>query len=215
MPITVDELKGLVPEESHADFDTLITELKTHEDPLKGITNEAFVELLGGNEDLRKVVDAKTSKGLETWQKNNLDKLYQERYAKENPDETEEQKRIKALEIKVDEGNRRAFVAEESSKGQRRFAEKHIPLEMVALAIGQDGEQTAANFAAIEKAFADFLQSSKDGWLKDNSRVPPNAPPDVGNKYYTPEQLEQMSPEEQDSNWQKVQDSLSFYGSRQ
>jgi hypothetical protein len=213
--MTLEELKGLVPEDGHTDFDTLIAEITTHDDPLKGITNEGFTELLGGNEDLRKVVDTRTSKGLETWQKNNLDKLYQDRYAKENPDESESDKRIKALEIKADEADRRAFVAEERSKGQRQFTEKHIPLDMVPLAIGTDQETTTANFATIEKAFADFLQSSKDGWLKANSRTPPNGPPDDGDKYYTAEQLDQMSDQEQEENWTKVQASLSMIGSRE
>ena len=214
MPITVEDLKGLVPEETHGDLDTLISELSTHEDPLKGITGEGFNELLAGNEDLRKVIDTRMSQGLESWQKNNLDKVYQERYAKENPDETDAEKRIKSLEIKVAESDRRTFVAEKRGDALRKFTETKIPLEMVPIAIGSDAETTAANIATIQKAFADFLQTSKDGWLKDNSRTP-IVPPYLGGDTYTAEQLEQMSAKEQEDNWEKVTRSLSAIGSRQ
>jgi hypothetical protein len=208
------QLKSLVPEEHHGELDELITQMKTHKDPLAGITNEGFVELLKGNQDLSKVVDARTAKSITTWQENNLDKIYTERYAKEHPEDTEDQKRIKALEISTAESNARAARAELRTAGLTAMTEAKLPTALLDFLIGEDEEKTKANIALLEATLKERDTATKSAILKENGRVIPNHE-DVAAKYFTLDQIRAMSPEEQsdEKNWQKIQESIQYWES--
>jgi hypothetical protein len=206
------ELKAFVPENQHADFDELVVSMKTHKDPLEGITNEGFVELLKGNTDLSKIIDERTSASINTWQKNNLDKIYAERYAKEHPEETEEQKRIKALEIKAAENEQHAKRADMRTSTLKVMQDKGLPTDVMDFFIGENEEKTLANLALLEAAFDADRKKTRTDVLKENGRTIPKTV-DGADKFYTVAQMQAMSPEERYKNWEKIQESMSYWQS--
>ena len=215
--MTEDELTAIVPEDQRTDFTALLTEIRTKSNPLTGITDEGFVELLKGNPDLSKIQDARIGSAISTreksWQEETdrkQDALFKQRYAEEHPDETPEQKRIKALEIKTEESDHRAVRAEMRTKALQALTDKAMPTALLEMAIGSTAEQTTANIAAIEAAFTAFGQQITDKVLKDNGRIPDTDNKDVADKYYDAAQISAMSPQEQDQNWDKIQESMKY-----
>ena len=212
--MTIEEVRAIIPAESHADLDALIKGIQTAANPLSGVTDEAFSELLKGNDDLRKVLDKRVSTGIDTWQKNNLDKIYTERYAKEHPEETEAEKRIKALEVKSAEDTARADRAELRNKALELGTEKKLPRELIDYAIGDDLESTTVRINTLSDIFAARDKSVSERILKENGRTI-TEPEDTAKKYYTAEQIVAMSPAEQFANQSKVDASMSFLASQQ
>ena len=210
----LEELKVIVPAEQHAELDTLIGEIQVAANPLTGVTDKAFTGLLDGNDDLKKVLDKRVSTAIESWQKNNLDKLYTERYAKEHPDETDEQKRIKVLEVKSAEDTARADRAELKSAAIELMTEKKLPKELLDMAIGNDLETTTARINSMTDIFEARDKTTSERILKDNGRVI-TVPEDNAAKYYTAEQIETMSAAEQFDNQTKVDASMNFIASQQ
>ena len=210
----LEELKVIVPAEQHAELDTLIGEIQVAANPLTGVTDKAFTGLLDGNDDLKKVLDKRVSTAIESWQKNNLDKLYTERYAKEHPDETDEQKRIKVLEVKGAEDTARADRAELKSAAIELITEKKLPKELLDMAIGNDLETTTARINSMTDIFEARDKATSERILKDNGRVI-TVPEDNAAKYYTAEQIETMSAVEQYDNKDKVDASMNFIASQQ
>lgn len=210
--MTIEELKGIIPEDQHEDFNALIAQLSTHPDPFEGLTDEKFVELLKAKPDLRRIHDARVSKGIESYSEKTLPKLLSEKYAAEHPEETDEQKRIKALEISFEQANARAIKAELTNKAIQYATEKKLPLGIVNLAVTGDEETTLGNLSLLESAFTNDRQGNRESWLAQNGRTPQKTTEPDKDLYYTPEQLESMGDKELDANWDKVQKSLSYIG---
>jgi len=216
--MTLEELKAMLPEEKHAELDTLIGEVEAGANPLTGITDEGFTEQLSRNPDLQKVLDKRMSTGLESWKKNNLEKHvsdeYEKRYAKEHPDETEEQKRIKALEIESKENKTRADRAELRTSTVELMTEKKLPSELLDMAMADDLETTTARVNSLAGILETQEKSITEKILKENGRVITETE-DNAAKYFTAEQIMGMSPQEQFDNQGKVDASLSFLASQQ
>lgn len=209
--MTIEELNAIVPEEQREAVGTLIEEIKTGANPLVGINDEGYSKLLGGNPDLQKIHDARMTKGLDTWQKNNLDKLYTERYAKEHPDETDEQKRIKALEISNEESTRRADRATLTTETLRDMTADKISGELLDLMLADDAEATKGKITIFKSWLATHDEELKTELLKTNGRIPGETDPTVDDRYYTIEQINGMSPEQQFENQAKVDESLTYW----
>ncbi len=212
--MTLEELKAILPAEQHAELDALIGEIQVAANPLAGVTDEAFNGLLRGNDDLKKVLDKRVQTAIDTWQKNNLDKIYTERYAKEHPDETEEQKRIKALEVKSAEDTARADRAELRSAALELGTEKKLPKDVIDYTLGTDLETTTARINTLAEIFEARDKATSERILKENGRVI-TEPEDTAKKYFTAEQIVAMSPMEQSENQAKVDASMSFLATQQ
>lgn len=218
--MTVEELNALVPEDQRKAVGELIEKIKADANPLANVTEEGFTEQLKGNKSLQKIMDARVTRGIETWQKNNLDKLYQERYAKEHPDETPEQKRIAALEIEVRESKASAAAAKVKSDAVTAFTQAKAPnpAELASL-LFDDGREPMDKVKMLSTYMQDLVgnvqKSVTDTLLKNNGRDLNQHTEDMGDRYYSVEQLNNMSPAEFDQNYDKVQESLKYHQSQQ
>ena len=100
--MNIKELMELVPKEKREEAQKLID----GSNPLNALTDKTVGDFVTKNELLTKhlqsFADKRVTDGIETWKEKNLSKLqddhYQERYNKEHPPETEDQKRLLALE---------------------------------------------------------------------------------------------------------------------
>ena len=210
--MTVEELNELVPEDQRGDFAKLLDTVKASGNPLAGVdeTNvDAFVEK---QPVLKSARDRFHAKGLDTWQKNNVDKIYAERYAKEHPEETESDKRIKALEIANAEATRRAIRAENSGIAQKVMTERGLPLDLMGYVIGDDEESTLGNVEKIATALDTFKTSVEEKVRKEilnqYGREPEAPTTDPGGKFLTEEQILAMSPRERDEKRDLVDESI-------
>lgn len=217
--MTLEELKGIVPKEQHGDFDTLIADTVKEAvgkvNPLDGLTEESARKLVESSDVLKSYRDRFLAQGLETWQKNNLDKEYQKRYATEHPEETPEQKRLKALEIKAEEADRRAIKAEQRSIALKALGEHKLPASLADKAIGEKEEETLANIEFFRGLIEGERKSVADGVkadiLKGAGRTVIMSD-DAAKKYYTEDQIKALS----DAEWtdpkvvEKVNASIQF-----
>ena len=216
----LDEIKALVPEDQHADVDALVGVLQTTAitEKLESLTAEEMQTLLDSNKSVRSAYDARLNKGVSTGVENRLKeelpKLEQEWHAKNFPEDTPDQKRIKALEIKNAEMERSTLQSNLKSETIGDMAENKVDIKYFDLCLGASAEECKAKTALAASMYQEGLQAGINKVLKENGRTPPG-PDTPSGDLYTEAQLLAMSPEEQDRNWEKVQKSMNFIGSRQ
>lgn len=173
---------------------------------------KAFLETDEGGKYLQSVTDAKVTQGIKTWRDNNLEKMVTERVEKEikdrYPTETEEQKRLKALEqelaaekqARVRESLRNKALSEANTKG--------LPSDLVDHFVGPDEEATLANLAKLEATWKAHLERTVEERFKASGRTPPKPQADPPGTY-TAEQIKNMSHEERVKNWDSISKALA------
>lgn len=213
--MTIDELMELVPEEKREEVTALVTEIKNEANPLAGVDESNVDALIEKTPVLKSARDRFHARGLETWQKNNLDKLYAERYAKEHPEESESEKRIRALEIANQEAERRAVRAENAGVAQRLLTERKLPLDLLDYVIGEDTDATKAAVeriaGAIESYGATQVENARNEILQQYGRLPDSPVNDNGGaRYLTEAQILAMTPQEQEEKRELVDKSIAY-----
>lgn len=116
--------------------------------------------------------DAHFTKGLETWQKNNMTKLIDDEIAKRYPPETEEQKQFRELKQQFEEEKQLRIRTELKNKALAIATEKSLPTGLVDFFVGADEETTLVNMATLEQAFHTTLQAAVETVFKGNGRNP-------------------------------------------
>jgi hypothetical protein len=187
-------------------------DVETKANPLAGMDEsnaDAYIEKIPA---LKSARDRFHNRGLETWQKNNLDKLYAERYAKENPEESEADKRIRALEIANQEAERRAVRAENAGIAQRLLTERKLPLDLLDYVIADDAEATKAKVERIvgtlESYGTTLVEAKQNEILAQYGRLPDAPTNGGGQKFLTEAQILAMSAEEMESQRPLVDASI-------
>jgi hypothetical protein len=210
--MTIEELKALVPEDKREELVALMKDVETKANPLAGMDEsnaDAYIEKIPA---LKSARDRFHNRGLETWQKNNLDKLYAERYAKENPEESEADKRIRALEIANQEAERRAVRAENAGIAQRLLTERKLPLDLLDYVIADDAEATKAKVERIvgtlESYGTTLVEAKQNEILAQYGRLPDAPTNGGGQKFLTEAQILAMSAEEMESQRPLVDASI-------
>lgn len=130
------------------------------------ITNDMLNEYLDsedGKKFLQPKLDKYFSKGLDSWKENNLEKIYQERYAQENPGETKEMKMIRELQAKIAKQEKDALVATMNGVAINELSEKNLPVEFAAYLRGDTEQQTKMNVMEFENLFNKHVQAVVEG----------------------------------------------------
>lgn len=153
-------------------------EVKTYMDSLKGVPSlEVFKGLANTNAEYKSFMDSErdkhSEKSLATWKTNNLDKIYQERFAKENP--SADPRDVELNKIKAEfESMKNATVKEKlTNKTLKQFQELKLPNELVDFIVS-DEESTQKNIAMLTKLFAAHDEAIKLEFAKGNSYTPPS-----------------------------------------
>lgn len=213
--MTIEELMKLVPEEKREEVSALVTEIKNEANPLAGVDESNVDALIEKTPVLKSARDRFHARGLETWQKNNLEKLYADRYAKEHPEESDAEKRIRALEIANQEAERRAVRAENAGVAQRLLTERKLPLDLLDYVIGEDADATKAAVerlaGAIESYGATKVEGARNEILQQYGRLP-DAPvnDNGGTRFLTEAQILAMTPREQEEKRELVDKSIAY-----
>lgn len=134
---------------------------------------ESYLNTEEGRKALQPKLDLYHGKGLETWKANNLDKIYQERFAKENPGVTPEQLKYQELENKFNLAEKGRLKETLTNKAFKLAQEKKLPVELIDYLIGDDETGTVNNVESMSAIFAKRDETLKTEWLKGNTHIPP------------------------------------------
>ncbi|USK47002.1 DUF4355 domain-containing protein [Cytobacillus oceanisediminis] len=129
-----------------------------------------FLDTEDGKRLLQPRLDSYFTKGLETWKANNLEAMVAEEVAKRNPAQTEEQKRIAALEKALEDQKKEAQREKLMNLAMKQATEKQLPVDIVSFFLAEDEEKTTANLAKLEEAYREAVQAAVDSKFKENGR---------------------------------------------
>ena len=169
------ELLDLIKDmEDTAEVDNILAET----DLAKSIlTVDRIKPLLENEPDLRSHIDSlkdkHLAKGLETFKKNNLEKLVQAELLKRNPNKTPEQLRIEELERKFEQAEKEKARFQMESKFKDTLNEKGIPSKLLDFVLSEDEETTLANITIFEDVMKSTIEKGINDKLKGGSYVPP------------------------------------------
>jgi hypothetical protein len=175
------------------------------------LTLDVVQKFVNENEEARKwlqsLTDSRVTEAIKTYEKKTLPKKVEEEIAKRFPPETEEQKQLRELKQKLEQIEQEKIRETLRNKALSVATEKQLPAKLVDFFIGQDEETTMKNLSVLEEVFFDYVQKAVEERFKDGGRNPKPSNPD--DKPLTREQIEKMSLEEINKNWDKIQEFLS------
>ena len=203
--MTFEELKKLIQEGKDEEVKSYIEGLEQKQLTPDGV--KEYLETEEGKKVIQPMLDQYFNKGLETWKQNNLEKIKQEaidQAIKEKyPEETEEQKRLKKLEQDL-ENERKAREQERlKNKAISEATEKGLPVDLVDHFVGPDEDTTLQNLSKFEQIWQSKIQEQVESKFKEGGHDPHKR----NNRQtgtFTKEQLEKMSPEEINANWETI-----------
>ena len=183
--MTLEEIKAWLEEnKGNEEVTAYLKELKTvSKDDVEG-----FLETAEGKKLLQPKLDKNFTKGLETWKEKNLDTLVEEKHREMNPEETEEQKRIRLLEQKLEDSEKKSNREALRNKAINLADEKGLPKKLVDRFIGDDEETTVNNLTDFETALTEWVK----GQNKLGGRDPHNSDPNGAPQKVTKDQFNQM-----------------------
>ncbi|MBH0171031.1 DUF4355 domain-containing protein [Fictibacillus sp. 18YEL24] len=141
---------------------------------LNPVTVDRIKDLANSDNDTKAWLQAQKdsffSTSLETWKKNNLDDLVMGKVKELYPDETEEQKRIKILEQKLEAAEKEKSLESLRNKAISLATEKGLPASLVDFFLGEDEEKTTENLAKLEETFNPYIESKVNERFKETGR---------------------------------------------
>jgi hypothetical protein len=196
------------PEQPKQDEQSAGAKKATIFDFLSEIKDDDVDKIFAKSPVLASFKDRYFAKNLEEWKKKNLDGYYQDRYTKEHPAETEEQKRLRVLEQKLTETENREKRQVAYNKALKFAQDNQIPNDLLDFVVGEDSDVLDGNLQRLKTILQGYGQQIKEELLKVNGRGV-NKSEGSGETLYTKAQMEKLTPEEQAKNTEKVFRSLA------
>jgi len=143
-------------------------------------TLEVFKGLINTDTGLKSFMDSEkdihTSKSLDTWKANNLDKIYQERFTKENPGTTPAELKYQELENKFNAAEKGRLKETLTNKAFKLLNDKKLTgfSELIDKLIGEDENTTNLNINSLSTMLTAHDEALKAEILKGSSYTPPN-----------------------------------------
>ena len=116
--------------------------------------------------------DVHSSKSLKTWQDNNLDKIYQERFLRENPTADPRDVELTNMKNMIEQMKAEGNHKELTIKTSKLIQEKHLPMELLEILQGSDEATTIANLTALETVFSAHVEAMVAERLKGGYTPP-------------------------------------------
>lgn len=169
---------------------------------------KGYIETEQGQQLIKPLVDKSISKGVATWQENNLKKIIDDEIAKRYPPETEEKKALRELQQKFEQLDKEKRTEQQRNKAITYATQKGLPLDIIDHFVGDDDDKTTENLSKLEKSFTEHLKKTVDGVFKAGGGKPGGSD-GGGSGKFTRESLKKMSPEEINANWDAIEKQLS------
>lgn len=152
----------------------------------------SYLDTEEGKHYVEPIASRRYTQGLETWKKNNLDKLIDDEVKKRYPDQTPEQKRIAELEAKFKEAEQKAAKSELTAHALGVAQSKNLPTDLIKFFVGADKESTDNNISAFETAFNSAVEKVVTSRMGDSHKPESNN----DEKVLTTADFENMSTED-------------------
>lgn len=163
---------------------------------------KAFLETEEGKKLILPKIDQGVTKGIDSFKKNNLEKIVEERWNKLHPPETEDAKKMRQLETDFAKEKSERIRSELKGKLISKATEKNLPLNMVDFLVGDDEEVSFKNLDVYEQVFSKSLTEAVEKKFADGGRRPPGGT-GVEAKSFTREQMK--DPNFVNANWEDIQ----------
>jgi hypothetical protein len=204
MEITLEQVKDFF--EQNKDN----KEVKAYLEGLKKVSVQEVQQMLVENEELKRWFDSEKdrhfTKGLETFKQKTMPKLIDEEIKKRFPEADPKDVKLKELEAKIQQMEQEKLRESLKNKALTLATEKKLPIQLIDYFISQDEESTLQNLAKFEEVWTSNLQSLVEEKLKTSGVNPKDS--NVRTQTFTREQIEAMTPEEIDKNWDLIKDQL-------
>ena len=163
----LQELKQyLESNKDNSDVQAVINEFKTvSEEDVR-----SYLDTDEGKRFIQPTLDRYHNKSLQTWKDNNLQNLVEDEVAKRNPQETEEQKRIRLLEEQLENRDKESKRKDLETKALKLAQDKALPTEIVNFFVGEDEETTSANLDTLKQHLDATIQAQVDERFKAGGR---------------------------------------------
>lgn len=181
MIIDLDQLKTLVEAGDKTALETHIYKALEKGDVSKAITANAAVK-----SDLDSEKDKHHNTALETWKSNNLQGLIDDAVKKANPTETPEQKRIRELEEKIANNEKKEKLTALKEKALEHVSNNGLPMKFATKYINRfledDENLTATALDELKSDLDAIVAEQVDAKFRENGGTPPpggngNTPP--------------------------------------
>jgi hypothetical protein len=93
-----------------------------------------------------------------------------------------------------------------SATAKETLADKGLPLQLAEILNYENADTCKASIEAVEKSFSEAVQKAVEEKLKGGN--PMKKAPEGTGQTFTKEQIERMTPEEINKNWDSIQQSL-------
>lgn len=174
------------------------------------LTPEAVSEYLETDEGKKIIlprIDQGVTKGIESFKKNNLDKLVEERYNATHPPETPADKKMRELEENLSKEKSERMRESLRNKLLSEATKKSLPVDMIDLLIGADEENSLKNLSTYESVFTKVLSAEVEKKFAAGGRMPGGTSGGTPPKSFTKEQMK--DPAFVNANWADIQLALT------
>lgn len=173
MKINLEKLKTLVEAGDNSAIEKHIQESLEKGDIVSAAaTNKDVLS------ELDSLKDTHHKNALETWKTNHLNTLVEEEVKKRNPEETPEQKRIRELEEKIENGEKAQKRAELKNKAMAYATENKLPSQFASKYIdrflGDDESSTTATLSELKTDLDGLISEGVNSKFKENGRDVPS-----------------------------------------
>ncbi|WP_066892935.1 DUF4355 domain-containing protein [Clostridium nigeriense] len=151
---------------------------KSSEFDVSKVTLEDFKNLLANNKEIKgyytSTLDAKVSKGINTFKENSLPSIIEEELKKaSNKDKTPEQIALEELQAKFNALEKEKARAELSNKYTKYLSEKGLSSDLVDFVLNDDEQVIESNISKLEKILQGSVETKVKERIGDNTYTPP------------------------------------------
>jgi hypothetical protein len=148
---------------------------------LGGFTNvDVFKEKVNTDPNFKSFMDSEkdkhSSKSLDTWKTNNLQKLIDDEVKKRFPEADPKDTEIANLKAQFEQMQKDALHKELTNQAYKAATERKLPPDLIDFVVGHDADSTNANLEKITKIFAEHDEVIRKEFVKNNSYTPPTDP---------------------------------------
>lgn len=186
MEITLENVQEFIQNNPEA-HETLATQFLTPE------RVDTFLATEDGKKFIQPKFDSQVSKGINAWKQNNLQKLIDEAVIAANPADTPEQKRIKELEIRMQQADAERNHALQRSTALSLATERGLPTGLVEHFVGRDESETRAKINTYETEWKAALQVATEKVLAGAGSKATPQNPEAGSQGTNTRKLSEMS----------------------
>jgi hypothetical protein len=182
---------------------------------IQGIVTSYLSETPEGKTYLQSITDKRVTDGIKTYKEKHFDNDYLEKYNKEHPPETPEQKEIRDLRIEQRKIITDIEKERQTTKALKILAEKGLPIDLLNLSSWDSDESVNANIDLITTKLKNYFEDGVKKSLKiaDGDPTPKGDIIPKGGKdgIFTRDEVSKMSQKEVAQNLDSINKSMSTW----